>query len=1478
MLSAVSGLLLFIAGGLATPAAAQTVIPATNNLSCLGARHGTTMNCTANDFTVAATFNAASGTPAYCTAGTAFTFNAILDVTSSNSQRYDVGFFVGQQSNLPEAPTAGNICTVATFPKSPSPFVDIGGNACGDFASSSEAFPTVTGIKVVCAASSGSTLTIPYVLSYNQSSSTCTGPSDVMAGSKSKCSSNAATLNITSQTASAPVLVGGYVDVTKVTDPVDPTAGGQSFTYTASAVGTTQVGVEKGGTSINNFLDGNTANDNTATFTLANGETARVYMAVIPTTTRTVTITETGSTHWEGSATISCVAADGSPVFNANGATRTITANLNTVNRGVACTITNKKRARVSLVERVEGRLFSNDQFQLTASGAGASTLTDNTSGAAITAGSVTVTTSGTSAPQNYTSASHASFRATPGQSLTLATAMAGGSTSPASRYVTTLTCTNASTATGRTTSLPSNQVTGSYSFTPKPDDDITCTYKHTPLALITLSKVVVNDDGLTHAASEWTLTANGPSYITGAAGSTAVTSATVAPGTYALSESGPPGYNQTSLVCTGGADTDLSNDLAIAAGEIITCTFTNNDTQVGQTLVKSDASLDQDADGSGTITEGDRLAYAVTMTNIGITTLTGVRVSDSQLTPSSKSCSSVASGETCVLNGTHVVTAGEATAGQVVNTASVTSNEVTTPLSSNTVTTTVVPRPAPALQVTKSHSGDFYAASTATYTLQVRNVGYGTVPGTTTVTDTLDPDLHFVSASGTNWACGVTGSPETVTCTSSAGVASFADMAPITLTVLVDGAAGTSVDNAASVANTTLNGGTPVAGNTDTATIVHPDLSTSSKGVVNLGGGSTADVDQGDVLQYTIYLKETAGAAAAGVQVTDAIASGLGSLTVTSLPSGASDHSTGSLLDIRDITVPAGTVAQIVFRVTVGAGFSPGNPIDNTAHIDNPGGPDADPDAPTLTYEISQVTSDDEKILYLHSTGGATTLDRIIHAGIDTTGTGVGTSRDWNLSAALAAPLTLTAGVIDVQLSMQDFGTVYVALYDGATQIGSNSASQNINAGSPEVHLFQVSLGSDYTLQAGHTLTLRVFGNVTVFDYNVGPSIVSFATSTVVHVDSVDAYDATYSGGSIPDAFFPGDTAYVRVVASDPFGGTDVSVSDSTITVTDPFGATIVGPIAMAMKATSGATRTLEKVVAIPADGPLGVWQVTVTAYEGAEHTIHHTKSANFEVRGHVTLDQAWGAGAITGDAVALQITGGSDAVDGSSTAPDAAVPATAASAGGATITLVQSFTNGSAGAYTVKLACVRDADGVALAVSGTGSSRQMQMPLDSSVTCTWTDTATTPLSMLKLVAVYSDPYNGTSNPKAIPGSIIEYQFIVSNPGQDVDVDSVMVRDPLPLESEFSIADINGIGSGPVRFIDGTHSSGLTYAYPADIEFSNDGGSTWDYVPSDPDGDGIDPEITDILINPKGVFNGNTTGNPTNDAQFTLKFRVRLK
>jgi len=95
----------------------------------------------------------------------------------------------------------------------------------------------------------------------------------------------------------------------------------------------------------------------------------------------------------------------------------------------------------------------------------------------------------------------------------------------------------------------------------------------------LTLEKTVVNDNGGTATDTAWTLQAtDGTTTISGTEGVAAITSATVTPGTYTLSETGPAGYTQTSLTCTGAADTDPSDGLTLAAGETVTCTFTNDD------------------------------------------------------------------------------------------------------------------------------------------------------------------------------------------------------------------------------------------------------------------------------------------------------------------------------------------------------------------------------------------------------------------------------------------------------------------------------------------------------------------------------------------------------------------------------------------------------------------------------------------------------------------------------------------------------------------------------------------------------------------------------------------------------------------------------------------------------------------------------------------------------------------------------------
>ena len=124
-------------------------------------------------------------------------------------------------------------------------------------------------------------------------------------------------------------------------------------------------------------------------------------------------------------------------------------------------------------------------------------------------------------------------------------------------------------------------------------------------------------------------------------------------------------------------------------------------ETDPALSIVKSAATLKTDADSSTDITLGDTLEYTITATNDGNVTLNNVVVSDAQITPNSNTCATVAPGATCVLTGDHVVSLTEANAGQVVNTAEVTSTEVPGPTATPPVTTPV--ETDPALSIVKS-------------------------------------------------------------------------------------------------------------------------------------------------------------------------------------------------------------------------------------------------------------------------------------------------------------------------------------------------------------------------------------------------------------------------------------------------------------------------------------------------------------------------------------------------------------------------------------------------------------------------------------------------------------------------------------------------------------------------------------------------------------------------------------------------------
>ena len=155
-------------------------------------------------------------------------------------------------------------------------------------------------------------------------------------------------------------------------------------------------------------------------------------------------------------------------------------------------------------------------------------------------------------------------------------------------------------------------------------------------------------------------------------------------------------------------------------------------------------------------------------------------------------------------------------------------------------------------------------------------------------------------------------------------------------------------------------------------------------------------------------------------------------------------------------------------------------------------------------------------------------------------------------------------------------------------------------------------------------------------------------------------------------------------------------------------------------------------------------------------------------------------------------------------------------------------------------------------------------------------------PLSLvfLKTVSATSDPSNGTTNPKNIPGAEVLYSLRVTNTGPTaVDNNSTVITDPIPANTELFVGDLGAANSGPIAFVQGTPTSALTWTYTSltntadDVAFSDIDCITFTYVPVPVSG--YDPVVKCIRLNPKGtIASPSGGGNP----YFELRFRVRIK
>ncbi len=300
---------------------------------------------------------------------------------------------------------------------------------------------------------------------------------------------------------------------------------------------------------------------------------------------------------------------------------------------------------------------------------------------------------------------------------------------------------------------------------------------------------------------------------------------------------------------------TPSSGPMGVAAGPDGALWFTETSGNIGQIVAITNPTppvLSVTKTHMGSFAQGQtNAAYTVTVSNQGATPTSGT-VTVSERVPGGLTLVSMTgggwgcAGNTCERS--DVLPAGSSypaiivTVSVAVNATSPQVNQVIVwgggSVNAAASDITTITAPAPALAVTKTHTGNFAPGQTnATYTLTVSNIGGAASNGMATVTDTLPSGLSLVSMAGvppcnaTNcggWICVLN------SCMRSDSLAAGASYPAIIVTVNVASGATSPQVNAATVTG----GGSPPASATDSTVITSPPQTTFFTGEQNLGSG----------------------------------------------------------------------------------------------------------------------------------------------------------------------------------------------------------------------------------------------------------------------------------------------------------------------------------------------------------------------------------------------------------------------------------------------------------------------------------------------------------------------------------------------------------------------------------------------------------------------------------------------------------------
>ncbi|MCF8457939.1 MAG: DUF11 domain-containing protein [Bacteroidales bacterium] len=211
-------------------------------------------------------------------------------------------------------------------------------------------------------------------------------------------------------------------------------------------------------------------------------------------------------------------------------------------------------------------------------------------------------------------------------------------------------------------------------------------------------------------------------------------------------------------------------------------------------------------------------------------------------------------------------------------------------------------------------------------------------------------------------------------------------------------------------------------------------------------------------------------------------------------------------------------------------------------------------------------------------------------------------------------------------------------------------------------------TLPSDVIVPSGEAISLVVTNNqsgvsFTIdYDSQTKPSKIEMITDSYIDISSFGIYNAPYPGGSlISSTINPGTTVYPRAVVTDPFGSSDIT--GFNITLTPP--GTVVASTSVA---TTSCTRTYEYVWNT-SGVTTGTVSLTAAAKEGYEDAVTDIQSLNVEFCDAITTpvftlgassSRCQGAGNVTYAATSTNSTGLSYSLDATSLAAGVSINST--------------------------------------------------------------------------------------------------------------------------------------------------------------------------------------------------------------------------